>query len=47
MTAITDTTDNNPGFIRNLVRDEGIQRSLAGVVVAIVVAGARKLIFKV
>jgi hypothetical protein len=39
--------DSNPGFFRKLMSDEGVQRSLAGVVVATVVAVARRAIFKV
>lgn len=47
MTVIAEKTESKPGIIRAALNDEGVQRSLAGVVVAVVVAGARKLIFKV
>ena len=46
MTAIAESTDTKPGIIRAALNDEGIQRSLAGVLVAVLVAGARKIIFR-
>lgn len=38
-------TADNPGFFKGLIRDDGLQRALAGVVVAIVVAGVKRAIF--
>lgn len=37
---------NSPGFFRSVASDDGLQRALAGVVVAAVVAGTKHLIFK-
>jgi hypothetical protein len=42
-----DSNDEKNGFFKGLLSDEGVQRSLAGVVVATVVATARRVIFKV
>ncbi len=41
-------TPNNepPGFFGSLFRDDGIQRALAGIVVAVVVAGVKRAIFR-
>ena len=36
----------SPGFFRSVASDDGLQRALAGVVVAAVVAGTKHLIFK-
>lgn len=36
---------SQPGFFENLVRDDGVQRAAAGVVVAVVVAVAKNIIF--
>jgi len=41
-----EMNEQSTGFLRSALKDEGIQRALAGVVVAVVVAGARKLIFR-
>ena len=41
---MTDTENNT--FFRGLVRDDGVQRALAGIVVAVVVAGVKKVIFR-
>lgn len=41
-----EDSSNRTGFFRGLLSDEGVQRSLAGVVVATVVATARRVIFK-
>jgi len=42
-------TENNKhesdGFFTSLVKDEGVQRSFAGVAVALVVAGLKRAIF--
>lgn len=41
-----NTTENSKaGFFTNLVRDEGVQRAVAGVAVAAVVAVAKEWIF--
>ncbi|MGE0790085.1 MAG: hypothetical protein AB7S26_30710 [Sandaracinaceae bacterium] len=41
-----NTTENSKsGFFTNLMRDEGIQRALAGVAIAAVVAVAKEWIF--
>jgi hypothetical protein len=34
-----------PGFIASIVKDDGVQRAAAGVVVAIIVAGVKKALF--
>jgi len=34
-----------PGFFKSVVGDAGVQRAAAGVVVALIVAGAKELIF--
>jgi hypothetical protein len=47
MTLIAQNTEPESNIVRSILRDEGIQRSLAGVFVAFIVAGARKLIFRV
>lgn len=36
---------NDPGFFGRLIRDEGVQRAVAGVAVAAVVAVAKDVIF--
>ncbi|MCZ7679800.1 MAG: hypothetical protein M5U28_13965 [Sandaracinaceae bacterium] len=36
---------SEPGFFRTVVKDDGVQRAVAGVVVAAVVAGAKYLLF--
>jgi hypothetical protein len=36
---------NDPGFFGRLIRDEGVQRAVAGVAVAAVVAVAKDFIF--
>lgn len=36
---------NQPGFFESVVKDDGVQRSLAGVGVAVVVAIAKYAIF--
>lgn len=41
-----EMNEHPAGPLRSALKDEGIQRALAGVVVAFVVAGARKLIFR-
>ncbi len=33
------------GFFKSVVTDDGVQRAAAGVVVAVIVAGAKELIF--
>lgn len=40
-----DQQQSEPGFFRTVATDDGVQRALAGVVVAAVVAGAKYLIF--
>ena len=47
MTTIATKTEAKQGIIRSALEDEGVQRSLAGVAIALAVAGARKVIFKV
>ena len=48
MTVIADDDNTEKqGFFKGLINDEGLQRSLAAVLVATVVATTRKLIFKV
>jgi hypothetical protein len=34
-------------FFKSIIKDEGVQRSLAGVIVATVVATTRRVVFKV
>lgn len=36
---------NNDGFFRGIVRDDGVQRAVAGVAVAVVVAGVKRAVF--
>ena len=38
-------TDNQPGFFDTITHDEGVQRAIAGVAVAIVVASVKHLVF--
>jgi len=38
-------TNADPGFFMSVVGDDGVQRAAAGVVVALIVAGAKGLIF--
>lgn len=40
-----NTNNEHPGFFTSLVKDDGVQRAAAGVVVAIIVAGVKKAIF--
>ncbi len=42
-----DSNDGTPKepFYKDLVRDEGVQRAGAGVVIALIVAAARRLLF--
>ncbi|MFO0686914.1 MAG: hypothetical protein U0234_32925 [Sandaracinus sp.] len=42
---MTTNENNKPGFFSNLIRDEGVQRAVAGVAVAAVVAIAKEWIF--
>lgn len=38
-------TNPEPGFFKTVATDDGVQRAAAGVVVALIVAGAKELIF--
>ena len=40
-----DPTNTEPGFFTRMLRDDGIQRSIAGVIVAATVAVAKDLLF--
>jgi hypothetical protein len=40
-----DKNNNDPGFFSQIARDDGVQRSIAGVAVAIVVASVKHLVF--
>ncbi len=40
-----DPAPTQPGALRTIVTDDGVQRALAGVAVALVVSGAKFLIF--
>jgi len=40
-----EAVNDEPGFIKSVVTDDGVQRAAAGVVVALIVAGAKELIF--
>jgi hypothetical protein len=40
-----DKTNETPGFLASLAQDEGVQRSVAGVAVAIVVAAVKRAVF--
>lgn len=40
-----ENSDEQPGAFRTIITDEGVQRAAAGVVVALVVSGAKYLIF--
>jgi hypothetical protein len=40
-----DKTNETPGFFESVAKDEGVQRSVAGVAVAIVVAVAKHALF--
>jgi hypothetical protein len=40
----TDTSDGD-GFVTSMLKDEGVQRAAAGVVVAIIIAGVKKALF--
>ena len=44
---IDDDNNEKVGFFRGLISDVGLQHSLAAVLIATLVAGTRKLIFKV
>jgi len=37
--------NNSPGFFESIAKDDGVQRSIAGVAVAIVVAGVKRAVF--
>lgn len=37
--------DNEPGFFGSVARDEGVHRAVAGVVVALVIAGTKRALF--
>jgi hypothetical protein len=39
------TEAQQPGFFKSVVGDDGVQRAAAGVIVAVIVAGAKELIF--
>ncbi len=41
-----DKNNNEPGFFSTIAKDDGVQRSLAGVGVAVVVAIAKYAIFR-
>ncbi len=38
-------TNETPGFFESIAKDEGVQRSVAGVAVAIVVAAVKHAVF--
>lgn len=40
-----DTNESEAGFFRTVATDDGVQRAVAGVVVAAVVAGAKYMLF--
>jgi hypothetical protein len=40
-----ESTENNSNFFTDLVKDDGVQRAAAGVVVAVVVAVAKNVVF--
>ncbi|MFO0680531.1 MAG: hypothetical protein U0234_00705 [Sandaracinus sp.] len=40
-----ENMNTQPGFFESVVKDDGVHRAAAGVVVALVVAGAKHLIF--
>ncbi len=41
----TNTANEEPGFFGKLVQDDGVQRATAGIVVAIIVAGTKEMLF--
>ena len=43
---MSDPTSTKPGFFANLFKDDGVQRAAAGVVVAVIVATAKAMIFR-
>lgn len=45
MNETENTIEDKPGAFRSIITDEGVQRAAAGVVVALVVSGAKYLIF--
>ncbi len=40
-----DKSNTNPGFFQSIAQDEGVQRSVAGVAVAMVVAAVKHAVF--
>jgi len=40
-----NNTPEEKGFLGSIVKDDGVQRAAAGVVVAIVVAGVKRALF--
>ena len=37
--------EEEPGFFGRLVQDDGVQRATAGIVVAVIVAGTKEMLF--
>lgn len=42
---MNENNNTEPGFVRRMIKDDGVQRAAAGIVVAIVVATAKDLLF--
>lgn len=38
---------NDDGLFQRLIGDEGVQRAVAGVAVAVIVAGVKRVVFRV